>query len=75
MARLFQLYVPAARAVALSEATRNSLVVLPLALAIPGAVPVLRAVIVIQTLVELMNGLIYVRMAPKFGANTVTSAT
>ncbi|XOT98248.1 arsenic resistance protein, partial [Alcaligenes pakistanensis] len=35
-----------------SSATRNSLVVLPLALAIPGALPLLPAIILTQTLVE-----------------------
>ncbi|AZY50202.1 arsenic resistance protein [Bordetella avium] len=49
------------RAVAFSSATRNSLVVLPLALAIPGALPVLPAVIVTQTLIELLAELVYVR--------------
>lgn len=64
---LARLAVPAARAVAFSSATRNSLVVLPLALAIPGAVPVLPAVIVTQTLVELLASLVYMRMMPRVG--------
>jgi ACR3 family arsenite efflux pump ArsB len=55
------------RAVAFSAATRNSLVVLPLGLAVPGAVPVLPAIIVTQTLVELLSELIYVRFMPKIG--------
>jgi arsenite transporter len=38
--RLFRLDVPAARTIAFSAATRNSLVVLPLAFAVPDAVPV-----------------------------------
>jgi len=50
-------------AAAFSTATRNSLVVLPLGLAIPGAVPVLPAVIVTQTLIELMAELLYVNIA------------
>ncbi len=57
-----RLDVPARRAVAFSSATRNSLVVLPLALAVPGAVPLLPAVIVTQTLVELVSELVYVRV-------------
>ena len=53
--------------IAFSAATRNSLVVLPLALAVPGAVPVLPAVIVAQTLVELISELICVRAVPRLG--------
>lgn len=73
-ARLFRLEVAAARSVAFSAATRNSLVVLPLALAVPGAVPVLPAIIVTQTLVELISELVYVRVAPKLGSSALTSA-
>lgn len=64
---LFRLPPAGCRAIAFSASTRNSLVVLPLALAIPGASPVLPAVIVTQTLVELVSELIYVRLAPKIG--------
>jgi ACR3 family arsenite efflux pump ArsB len=60
--RLMKLGVPARRALAFSSATRNSLVVLPLALAVPGAIPLLPAVIVTQTLVELLSELVYVRV-------------
>jgi ACR3 family arsenite efflux pump ArsB len=67
MSRLFSLKPPAGRAVAFSAATRNSLVVLPLALAIPGAIPVLPAIIVTQTLIELISQLIYVRLIPLLG--------
>ncbi|TCA02685.1 arsenic resistance protein [Rhizobium leguminosarum bv. viciae] len=72
MSRLFRLEASAGRAVAFSAATRNSLVVLPLALAVPGAVPLLPAIIVTQTLVELVSELVYVRLAPKFGVNSIT---
>jgi ACR3 family arsenite transporter len=65
MGRLFRLDAPAGRAIAFSAGTRNSLVVLPLALAVPGAIPVLPAIIVTQTLVELVSELIYVRLIPK----------
>ncbi|MBS0253323.1 MAG: bile acid:sodium symporter [Proteobacteria bacterium] len=65
IARLFRLDAPAGRAVAFSAATRNSLVILPLGLAIPGAVPVLPAIIVTQTLIELLSELVYVRLMPK----------
>ena len=66
VARLFGLQVGEARGVAFSAATRNSLVVLPLALAVPGALPVLPAIIVAQTLVELISELVYIRASPRF---------
>jgi len=65
VARLFRLPAEGVRAVAFSAATRNSLVVLPLGLAVPGALPVLPAVIVTQTLVELLSELAYVRLLPR----------
>ncbi|MBR2535723.1 MAG: arsenic resistance protein [Hyphomicrobium sp.] len=65
--RAFGLHPAAGRAVSFATATRNSLVVLPLALAVPGAIPVLPAVIVTQTLVELVAELIYIRVLPRFG--------
>lgn len=64
-ARLADLAAPMRRAVAFSTATRNSLVVLPLVLAIPGAMPLLPAIILAQTLVELLAQLVYVRMATR----------
>lgn len=68
VARAFRLPTSAARSVVFSAATRNSLVVLPLALAVPGAVPILPAIIVAQTLVELIAELVYVQIIPRFGA-------
>ncbi|MDO8942012.1 MAG: hypothetical protein Q7U75_02455, partial [Desulfobacterales bacterium] len=65
--RLFRVDTSAARAVAFSTGTRNSLVVLPLALAVPGAMPLLPAVIVTQTLVELVAELVYVKWIAGFG--------
>lgn len=65
VARIAKLDAPAGRAVAFSTATRNSLVVLPLALAVPGAIPVLPAIIVTQTLVELCGELVYIRVLPR----------
>jgi len=67
VARLAGLDASAGRAVAFSSATRNSLVVLPLGFAVPGAVPVLPAIIVTQTLVELVASLVYMRLIPKLG--------
>ncbi len=64
---LFRLPAAGRRAIAFSTATRNSLVVLPLGLAVPGASPVLPVVILTQTLVELVAELIYVRSISKMG--------
>lgn len=67
ISRLFRLDAPAGRAIAFSAGTRNSLVVLPLALAVPGAIPVLPAIVVTQTLVELLSELAYVRVIARLG--------
>lgn len=56
-----------ARAVAFSGATRNSLVVLPLGLAIPQLASTVAVVIVTQTLIELLSQLFYIRLMPRFG--------
>ena len=65
-ARLLRLPVNEARSVTFSAATRNSLVVLPLALALPEDMRGLAAAAVItQTLVELVSELIYVRAVPR----------
>lgn len=68
VAKGFRLSAPASRAVIFSSATRNSLVVLPLAFAVPGGVPILPAVIVMQTVVELLSELLYIRVVPRFTA-------
>lgn len=57
----------AGRAVAFSAGTRNSLVVLPLALVVPGAIPLVPAIIVTQTLIELLAELVYIRGIPGLG--------
>ena len=75
VAQLFRLDTPAGRAVAFSAATRNSLVVLPLAFAVPGAIPVLPAIILTQTLVELVSELIYVRLISKLAGTDAIPAT
>ncbi|MBP3981279.1 arsenic resistance protein [Acidovorax sp. JG5] len=67
--RVFKLDAPAGRSIAFSAGTRNSLVVLPLALAVPGAIPILPAVIVTQTLIELAAQLVYVRVLSRLGAS------
>lgn len=64
-ARLLRLSTGEARAVTFSAATRNSLVVLPLALALPEPIRALTAAAVItQTLVELVSELVYIRVVP-----------
>ncbi|MCQ4150484.1 MULTISPECIES: arsenic resistance protein [Rhodococcus] len=57
--------VPATRALIFSGATRNSLVVLPLALALPPALSLAAVVVVTQTLVELIGMVAYVRLVPR----------
>ena len=65
-ARLLRLPATEARSVMFSASTRNSLVVLPLALALPEHTRTLAAAAVItQTLVELVCELVYVRAIPR----------
>lgn len=65
LARLFRLDVPAGRAIVFSGATRNSLVVLPLALALPAGYELAAAVVVTQTLVEVVGMVVYIRVVPR----------
>lgn len=65
VARVFRLAVPEARAIVFTGATRNSLVVLPLALALPGSLRVAGIVVVTQTLVEVAGMVVYVRVVPR----------
>ena len=58
-----RLETASARAVTFSGATRNSLVVLPLALAMPS--PLVTAAVVTQTLVELLGMVVLVRVLPR----------
>ena len=64
-ARLGRLDVPAGRALVFSGVTRNSLVVLPLALAAPAALHLAPLAVVTQTLVELVGMVILVRLVPR----------
>lgn len=61
---VFGLGTEEGRALIFTAATRNSLVVLPLALALPAAFDLTPAVVVTQTLVELAGLLVYVRAVP-----------
>ncbi|MHA7176949.1 arsenic resistance protein [Arthrobacter sp. Sr24] len=60
-----RLDVAATRAVVFSGATRNSLVVLPLALALPEPLALAALVVVTQTLIELIGMILYVRFLPR----------
>ncbi|PHK94085.1 arsenic resistance protein [Pseudoroseomonas rhizosphaerae] len=64
VARFAGLEAGAGRAVTFSGSTRNSLVVLPLAFAVPEAGALLPAAVVTQTLVELVAMLVYIRWVP-----------
>jgi arsenite transporter len=68
VARLFRLDTAAGRAVVFTGATRNSLVVLPLALALPDRLGIAAAVVVTQTLVEVLGMVAYVRLVPRLVA-------
>ncbi|MEU2205645.1 bile acid:sodium symporter [Microbacterium oleivorans] len=63
--RAARLDVPSTRAVMFSAATRNSLVVLPLALALPHSLSIAPLAVVTQTLVELVAMVVLVRLVPR----------
>lgn len=63
--RLARLDAPGTRAMVFSGATRNSLVILPLALALPAALQLVPLVVVTQTLVELLVMVAFVRLIPR----------
>ena len=60
-----RLDAPGRRAIVFSGATRNSLVVLPLALALPDRFALAPLVVVTQTLVELVVMVLFVRLIPR----------
>lgn len=66
MARVFSLAVEAGRTLAFNLGTRNSFVVLPLALALPVGWEVAVAVIVLQTIVELSGIVAYLWGVPRY---------
>jgi len=57
--------VPGRRAIVFSGVTRNSLVILPLVLALPAGYALAPLVVVTQTLVELIVMVIFVRLVPQ----------
>lgn len=65
LGRLLDLPARAARTLAFSLGTRNSFVVLPLALALPAEWQVTTVVIVSQSLVELFGMLAFLRLVPR----------
>lgn len=69
--RVARLDPPGTRAVAFSFATRNSLVVLPLALALPAAFDIAPLAVVTQTMVELFAMVILVRLVPRLVPDAV----
>ncbi len=65
VAKWFNLDVGSGRALIFSGSTRNSLVVLPLALGLPDQLSTfVAAIIVTQTIIELVGELIYIRFVP-----------
>lgn len=72
-ARVARLDVPASRAVDFSGATRNSLVVLPLALALPEPLAIAALVVVTLTLVELVGMVVYVQLPRLMPARSAAS--
>ncbi|MFN2348138.1 MAG: arsenic resistance protein [Thioalkalivibrio sp.] len=64
LARRAGLGIPAARTLVFSLGTRNSFVVLPLALALPAGWEAAVVVIVLQSLVELLGMTLYLRWVP-----------
>lgn len=66
VARLARIDTAGARALAFSAVTRNSLVVLPLVLALPAKFALAPLVVVTQTLVELVLMVILVRALPRW---------
>ncbi|WP_256298869.1 arsenic resistance protein [Haloarchaeobius salinus] len=64
VARLLGMDVGESRALVFTSVTRNSLVVLPLALALPAGYELVPAVVVTQTLVELSGMVVLTRVVP-----------
>ncbi|WP_020105057.1 arsenic resistance protein [Nocardia sp. 348MFTsu5.1] len=75
LAAAFRLDVGGSRAIVFSGATRNSLVVLPLALALPDGLELAAAVVVTQTFVEVIGMVIYVRLIPRLVPDVAPAPT
>lgn len=73
-AKLFKVDVKSSRAISFSTSTRNSLVVLPLALALPAPENQLVAIVIVtQTIVEIFFELIYIKVIPIITKETKNS--
>jgi len=72
--RLAGLDTPAVRALVFSGTTRNSLVVLPLALALPDSLALAPLAVVTQTLVELLVVVVWVALVPRLTREASTPA-
>ncbi len=64
LSQLFKLPVEQGRTLAFSFGTRNSFVVLPVALALPAGWELVAMVVVLQSLVELLGMLFYLWWVP-----------
>lgn len=65
-AKFFKLNIELRRTIAFSATTRNSLVVLPIALTLPHDLStVVTSIVVTQTIIELIFEVIYIRVIPK----------
>jgi ACR3 family arsenite efflux pump ArsB len=73
-AGLFQMDVGEGRALVFTTVTRNSLVILPLALALPEGFDLVPAVVVTQTLVELVGMVVLTRVVPKWLVPTASES-
>ena len=74
-ARTVRLPVASARAAVFSATARNSLVVLPLAVAVADQAPMIPLAVVTQTMVELVGMVVLVRLVPRLLAATQPPAT
>ncbi|MEE1622581.1 arsenic resistance protein [Zafaria sp. Z1313] len=72
--RLARLEEPGIRAASFTGATRNSLVVLPLALALPAGFELVPLVVVTQTLVELLAMVVMTGVVPRLVRSTPSPA-
>lgn len=71
--RVARLNEASTTSVVFSGATRNSLVVLPLALALPASLSLVPLVVVTQTMVELVAMVVFVRLIPRLVSASTAS--
>lgn len=73
IAKALELTAPATTTVVFSLGTRNSFVVLPIALALPAGLEIAVVAVIVQSLVELFGMIAYLRIVPRL-ARTGSSA-